>query len=199
MSKQNRHRVFGRHALAIAVSACTTAFIWITHKIPAYSVSEQNVATVRSIAAQIKVGNFTGTKTKDYCTERWLIGPGNGQTFSSYIAEAFSETVQIAGTKSQVLIELSGTLKHIDVNCGFSLTKTWTIEMELSINDQSPFTVKTVHKFRWYPFRSRPILFAQSFIPSVQQFVSDVLYSPEVQAAALRQFQYTYTEQQGGS
>ena len=172
-------------AVGLALSACTTPAIWITHKIPAYSVSEKNVATVRSIAAQIKVGNFTGTKTKDYCTERYLIGPGNGQTFSSYIAEAFSETVQISGTKSQVLIWLSGTLKHIDVNCGFSLTKTWTIEMELSINHQSPFTVKTVYKFKYKPFQ--PIWLAQSFIPSVQQFVNDVLNSPEVQAAALRQ------------
>lgn len=159
------------------ISACTVPF-------PVYSVAGKNVESIRAVPATIKVGNFAGNQTSVSCRLQPL-GPENNETYASFIRNAFNNELIISGgVPHNTTIELNGTLKKIEVDCGI-VSGSWTIEMELSINNQPPFTVKTVRKFDGN--YSGEIVLKRAtgtFVPAVQQFLNEVLNSPSVQTAA---------------
>ena len=148
---------------SFAVSACTVPF-------PVYSISGENVEIVRSIPAKIKVKQFTGPQSEVTCRLQ-PIGPEGGKTFAAFISKAFADDVSIAGSISEKSIEINGVLKHVDVSCGIA-NGSWVIEMEISVDDQPPFTVRTVRKFDGNFAGAVVAMRAyQAFNPAVQQFV----------------------------
>jgi hypothetical protein len=93
------------------------------------------------------------------------------------------EIIIAGGTPTQGTLEVVGTLKAIDVWCG-TLDASWTIEMEFSIDNQAPFTVKTVRMFdgnfvgAWIVNRAY-----NEFVPAVQDFLNGILTHPSFQSA----------------
>jgi hypothetical protein len=84
-------------------------------------------------------------------------------------------------------MELKGTLKDIDVDCGI-ISASWVIEMEVTIGTLPPFTVRTVRAFDGN-FSGGVVLTRAytAFVPAVQGLVHDVLTNPSFQAAARAQ------------
>jgi len=160
-----------------ALSGCSMPF-------PVYSVSGKNVASLRSMSKPIKLGQFAGDQKSVSCRLQ-PISPEDGSTFASYIRNAFNEEMIIAGVNAgDGAPELRGTLKNIDVDCGI-ISASWIIEMEFSVGDRAPFTVKTVREFDGNYFGQ--VVFSRAytaFVPSVQAFVNDALNHPSLQAAA---------------
>jgi hypothetical protein len=150
---------------------------------PVYSVSGKNVGALRSMSKSIQVGDFKGDQESVWC--RGLpIKPAGGGTFASYIRNALNDEIIIAGgTPTQGTLEVVGTLKTIDVWCG-TFDASWTIEMEFSIDNQAPFTVKTVRTFdgnfvgAWIVNRAY-----NEFVPAVQDFLNGILTHPSFQSA----------------
>lgn len=151
---------------------------------PVYSVSGRNVATIRSMPNNIKIGHFTGDQKSVSCRLQ-AIAPEGDETFASYIRNAFEDEMIIAGiTPSEEAWELTGTLKDVDVDCGI-ISGSWVIEMEMSVDDQPPFMVKTVHEFAGNYFGA--VVYGRAyaaFVPAVQDFVNDVLTHSTIQAVA---------------
>jgi hypothetical protein len=163
--------------MACLVSGCSVPF-------PVYSVSGRNVATIRSSPNTIKLGQFSGEQKSVSCRLQ-PIGPEGGGTFASYIRNAFKDEMIIAGvTPPETAMELNGTLKDIDVDCGI-ISAAWVIEMEMTIGALPPFTVKTVRAFDGNYFGGVVLSRAYTaFVPAVQDLVNDVLTNPSFQAAA---------------
>jgi hypothetical protein len=164
-------------AIALCLAGCSVPF-------PTYGVSARNVETVRSTPATIKVGPITGAQTSVSCRLQ-PIGPEGSGTFASYIQEAIADEVVIAGgAPRDRTIQISGTLTNVDVDCGI-INGSWTIEMALVVNNGPPVSVKTARNFDGNYFGGVVLQRAYgAFVPTVQQFVADVLNSAAVQAAA---------------
>jgi hypothetical protein len=164
------------------VSGCSVPF-------PVYSVSGRNVGTLRSIPNTIKLGQFTGEQKSVSCRLQ-PISPEGGGTFASYIRNAFNDEMIIAGiTPTEAAMELNGRIKDVEVDCGI-ISASWVIEMELTIGAQPPFTVRTNRAFDGNYFGNVVLTRAYTaFVPTVQDFVNDVLMSPPFQAAARAQKQ----------
>src|SRR5262249_23506053 len=150
------------------VSGCSVTF-------PVYSVSGRNVATIRSMPNTIKLGQFTGDQKSAMCRLQ-PITPEGGGTFATYIRNAFIDEMTIAGvTPSPDALELNGRLKTVEVDCGIT-SASWVIEMEMSIGNRPPFTVRTVRPFDGNYLGSVVVSRAYTaFIPTVQDFVNDTL------------------------
>lgn len=78
---------------------------------------------------------------------------------------------------------LSIVLKSIDVFCGI-LSASWTIELQVQVDDRPAFAVKTVREFDGNYLGGVVLTRAyQAFIPAVQAAISAVLTHAEVQSA----------------
>jgi hypothetical protein len=167
-------------ALAVtvcAVSACSVPF-------PVYSVSAPNVQAIRALPATIRLGQITGSQTSASCRLQ-PIAPENDTTFASYIRKAFEDELVIANAPPHnKVVELSGTVKNVDVDCGI-IDGDWTIDMAVSVNSQPPVEIKTVRRFDGNYAGVIVLNRAMTaFVPSVQQLIDDVLTSPAMLAAA---------------
>ena len=168
--------LLGGVVILSAVSGCSLPF-------PVYSASGRNVEAIRNVPRAVKVGQFVGDQKSISCRLQPL-EPQGGETFAAYIRNAFNEEIIMAGAKTnEAGIGLNGTLKDIDVDCGI-LSASWTIEMELSVGDRPPFTVKTIHNFDGNYFGA--VVFSRAhaaFVPAIQHFINDVVKHPSFQAA----------------
>jgi len=104
------------------------------------------------------------------------------------IAKAISEEIIMAGgAQREPKVTLSGTLKNVDVDCGI-LSGSWTIEMDVSINNQPSFSLKTIHEFDGNYFGA--VVFNRThtaFVPTIQDLVNNIISSPSFQAAVRKQ------------
>ncbi|MGQ0694155.1 MAG: hypothetical protein ACT4OL_01090 [Nitrospiraceae bacterium] len=143
-----------------------------------YFATGSNATALRSIFKSIKLGQFLGDQRTVSC-RLYQISPQGSATFASYIPYAFDKELTIAEVNpSEGQMELNGTLKNVDVSCGV-FSASWTIEMELSVGTQPPFTVKTVRSFDSALDGNRMVLRAfDSFWPTVRDFMNDVLTNP---------------------
>jgi hypothetical protein len=177
-------RLARRLSLAVSAIATMCAVSGCSIPFPVYSVSGRNVGTIRTIPNTIKLGQFSGEQKSVWCRLQ-PISPEGGVTFASYIKNAFNDEIIIAGvTPTQGSIELNGTLRDIDVDCGMG-SASWVIEMEFTLGAQPPFTVRTSRAFEG-SFAGAVVgaRAYQAFVPTVQDLVNDVLMNPAFQAAA---------------
>ena len=167
-------------AIAVSLTGCSIPF-------PVYSPAGKNVQAIRSIPTDIEVGQFSGNDTSVSCRLQ-QIGPENGETFASYIAKAINEEIIIAGgVQHDSKVALSGSLKSIDVDCG-TLYAAWTIVMDISVNNQPPFSVKTVHEFDGNFMGA--VVFNRAhmaFVPTIQDVVNNIINSEQFQEAVSKQ------------
>lgn len=164
-------------AMVCTVSACSVPA-------PVYSVSAPNVQAIRALPATIRLGQITGSQTSVSCRLQ-LIAPENDTTFASYIRKAFEDELVVANAPPHdKVVELSGSLKNVDVDCGI-INGDWTINIAVSVNNQPPVVIKTVRQFDGNYFGAIVTRRAHAaFVPSVQQLIGDILTNPAMQAAA---------------
>lgn len=172
-----RLRYVAPAVVAFVLAGCAVPF-------PAYTVSSSNIATIRAADRPIELGHFAGDQTFVYCHD-FTFTPEGGKTFAQYIRAAFADELVIAGntsTKPKVL--LSARLSRIAVVCRGWEGRKWEIDLEVTLPDQPPFTVNTVHKFANLVFEPASQATAyHAFLPSVQETVANVLAHPNVRRA----------------
>lgn len=161
---------------ALGIAGCSVPF-------PVYSPAGKNVQAIRSIPATIEVSQISGDDKSVSCRLQ-PIGPQNDETFASYIAKAINEEIIIAGgAQHDAKITLRGSLKSIDVDCGI-ISGAWTIVMDIFINNQLPFSVKTVREFDGNYFGAIVLNRAYTaFVPTIQDLVNNIINSESFQAA----------------
>jgi hypothetical protein len=164
-------------ATVLATSGCTAPF-------PVYSISAQNVETVRTFPFSIRTGSFAGDQKTVSCRLQ-PIGPESGETFAAYIKKALDSEMIIAGSNARSRpIEISSTVKEIDVDCGI-ISASWIIESIIRVNGGTPYTVRTVRPFDGNYIGGVVLGRAYTaFVPSIQQHINDILNSEPIKAAA---------------
>ncbi len=174
---KNAGRMLALMVTALLLSACSVPF-------PVYSISGENVGLIRNLPVNVQVGEFQGTQKEVTCRLQ-PIGPEGNATFAAYIQKALRDEVLIAGnTPRPQTVQLTGTVKYIDVSCGI-ITGTWTIDVDISVNGGPPVPIRTVKTFDGnYVGGVVATRAYQAFVPSIQQLVHDILSNPAVRGSA---------------
>lgn len=161
--------------LPILLGACAVPF-------PVYTVSSANLTTIRAARNAVELGAFSGPQTSVSCRLQ-PISPEGGRTFAQYIRNAFNDELVIAGERPGLpRSRVSLQLKNIDVDCAAG-TAAWVIEVDVTIANHRPFTVKTVRTFDGNLLGDVVLMRAyQAFVPSVQQLIADVMAHPTFRA-----------------
>jgi len=174
---------------ALSLSGCTNVS-------PRYSSSSDNVLVLRDIrdqsVAKIRTGQFLGEKTSESC-RGGSFEPPDHDTFAFFIGEAFRDEFILSDIYAKdASIKLSGRLKEVYLDAGMG-EGIWEIEMEMTVLDQPPFTVKVQHFFEG-GFAAITVCenARNAFIPAVQDFVAAVIAHPTFQ----RSFSATLTNKQ---
>jgi hypothetical protein len=167
-------------ALALVMTAAQLAGCAVPF--PTYSASTDNITSLRNVNKRLELGEFSGASTSVSCRLQ-PISPEGGRTFAQYIRGAWNDELVMAGvsgsgSKSKVLL----TLKHVDVDCGMS-SASWTFEVEVAVNGQAPFNVRTQRNFDGNFLGTVVLQRAyQSYVPSVQQLIAEVIAHPKFKA-----------------
>lgn len=164
--------------LVLLIASCAT---------PAreFRVSKQNMEAVREAPANLTLGSFTGSIDRVGCRAE-SISAGKDATFASYIRDAFAKVIQTSKvTDKESTIELSGSLKEIELDCAYSNTGTWNIEMDFAVDGKEPFSIRVVQLFNGHIVAVNVFQNAlEGLILAVQKIVDDVLESEQIQTAA---------------
>ncbi len=140
------------------------------------------MTSIRAAHNAVELADFSGSQSSVSCRLQ-PISPEGNKTFAQYIRNAFNDELVIAGQKPGLpKSKLSVQIKNIDVDCAVGQAS-WTIEAEVAIGSQSPISIKTVRNFDGN-FMGAVVLERayQAFVPSVQQFIADVMAHPAYKA-----------------
>jgi hypothetical protein len=168
------------HRPALASSLVVAAVILAACAVPfqAYTISSSNISAIRSTQRNVELGEFIGQQASASCRLR-RIGPDGDRTFAQYIRSAFNDELVIAGqptARERSMVSLK--MRDVDVDCG-NIWASWTIEADVKIANQLPFTVKVVHEFdgNFIP----DIVWQRAnvaYVPAVQEFIAAIIANP---------------------
>ncbi|MCO7226825.1 hypothetical protein [Pleionea sp. CnH1-48] len=103
----------------------------------------------------------------------------NGQTYESYIFEAFKSELKLAEVFSEdSAVKLKGKLEHIDFNSNLG-SGNWNIRLSFTDGNES-FEVNTIYPFEsfWVADRACQKV-AESLAPAVQKTIQDIVAHPK--------------------
>lgn len=158
-------------ALAASLAGCAVPM-------PTYTVASANVAAIREFQRGIDLQSFSGDPKSVSC-RAIQIGPDNGRTFAQYIQAAFNDEVVIAGVKKSLpTTKLAIDVKSVSLDCAIG-TGSWSFEVEVKVQDQSPFVLRSSRDFNGsfdgMIVRERAM---QALVPSVQKLIQEVIAHP---------------------
>jgi len=158
-------------ALALLLAACNVPFA-------PYTVSSANITAIRATQRRVELGDFLGRQDSVSCRFR-RIGPDGDRTFAQYLRAAFNDELVIADARTgSERSTLSIKVTDVSVDCG-NIWGSWTIEGEVSIGSQQPFTVKARHDFDGSFLMDIVQQRAnQAFVPTAQAFIAAVVSHP---------------------
>jgi hypothetical protein len=170
----------------VVLSALATLTGCSTYAAARYSISADNVATLRSFRGQqIGVGPFTAVGTpKSEITCR-AVGPiktPDGETFEQFVRKALIDEMTIAEVYAPAApVTLTGRLDRID----FSSTTDAAWDIAVAIMSSNGKSLSVTER---YPFKSSYVAetacnqAAQALMPAVQNLVGKIVHHPEFPA-----------------
>ncbi|WP_338868129.1 hypothetical protein [Myxococcus stipitatus] len=171
-------------AIGTTMSACQT------YTASRYSVSSDNVQTLRALrqkypSGSISVANFSakdGPLRELTCRGAGPVAPPDQKTFEQYVQSALVDDLKMADVYSdKSLVALSATIQSIDFS---STGGTWTLAALVSAGKQSPYAVShTANYSSSFMGDNACMLTAQAFMPAVQDFLKKLIASPEFERA----------------
>lgn len=139
----SRYAIYGMVLVFGLLGGCST------HSALTYSVSPENVVSLRKLKKKVTVGDFSSTQVGLRQVDCRMVGPvepPEGMTFAEYIKKAFVGELQMAEKyDSQSDIVLTGNLNNIELS---SYSGTWTIDMTLSSSNGRKITKNIVYNFK---------------------------------------------------
>ena len=110
-----------------------------------YSISANNITSIRKLNKNIKLGEFSGLTSTVSCRGT-SIAPPRGMTFAQYVKDSFNSELMIANTNFKDEVSISINITNIDVDCSVG-TGFWLISSEVTVGDQLPIKIISETKF----------------------------------------------------
>lgn len=171
--------------LMIIASGCSTYYA------PRYSVSTENMGSLKSMKAgnKIRLGAFTSYKPGLQTFGCRAAGPvGASQPFEEYIKRAMQSELQISDVfDPNGPLELSGHLTRIAMSSNIGVAR-WEVSMTFSSPGKESFTVDVVQKTdsAWNG-QQACFLVAQGFPGAVQELLLQTFNHPVFKSWAAKQ------------
>lgn len=169
-----------RIALVCLALSMTLLSACATYKAQPYSVSAQNARELQQSglsAHKIALAEFTSVKSglkSINCRSAGPVETPDGKPFAEFIQAALKDELTWVGIYDpSAAKKLQGNLLEIDFNT--SNKASWSIKMEFTPQDGSPFTVESVYPFEG-AFSADKVCAntGNAFTPAVQAFLGKV-------------------------
>ena len=162
---------------AIYISGCS----FNTSK---YGASFENIETLKNYnGVKVAVKPFTSIlagKSSISCRAAGSVITPKGESFESYIHDAFVSELKVAGIyQEQSEITLNGHLSKIDFNSNIGNGK-WVFELTASSTTDESLNITSKHEFstNWVADKACQQV-AQEFSPAVQLLIRDLITNPK--------------------
>ena len=175
-----------RYILSVLVLAVMALFTGCANKVPAYAISTDNVVNLQGLSkdnGQVNLNKFTDSgrdESKVMCRLATPIGTSSGETFASYIEDAFKKELLIAGMyspKSDITISA-----NIDKIYGSTIIGDayWEFTVTVKSSNGTSYTVHTQYDYESsYLATSACSEMQRSFVPAVQKLIGDIVQNPK--------------------
>lgn len=156
-----------------------------TYAVPRYSISADNVTTLKTIAVNgVGVGPFTQARTANQSPNEIMcrgVGPiktQDGEPFAEFIRRAFISELKIAGVYAPTApIQLTGHLDSIDFS---STSGIWNLTLTVTSSNGQHMQVAEKYTYTTsYYGETACNQTAQALMPAVQDLIGKVVHAPE--------------------
>ncbi|NPA59054.1 MAG: hypothetical protein GXO30_01100 [Epsilonproteobacteria bacterium] len=161
-------------------------FSGCANKVATYAVSTNNVLSLQGMSKEngkINLGDFTDSdknEAKVMCRLATPIGTPSGETFSSYIKDAFTKELLISGMydpNSKVTISA-----NLDDIYGSTTIANAYWEFKVTVKSSNGLSYKVHTKYEYessYSAASACSEMQRSFVPAVQKLIGDIVQNPK--------------------
>ena len=171
-----------RFMLSILVFGLMALFTGCANKVPAYAISTNNVVSLQGLSkdnGKVNLNNFTDSgrdESKVMCRLVTPVGTASGETFASYIENAFKKELLVAGMfdpKSNITISANIDKLYGSTTLGNAY---WEFTVTVKSSNGTSYTVHTRYDYESsYMGSSACSEMQRSFVPAVQKLIGDIV------------------------
>ena len=170
---------------SVLVLGALALFSGCANKVATYAISTNNVLALKGLSKDdsVNLGDFTDSakgESKLMCRLATPIGTPSGETFASYIKDAFTKELLTAGVydpKSQVVI--SANLDDIYGSTMFG-NAYWEFKVTVKSSNGNSYNIHTKYDYESSYFAGSACSEMQrSFVPAVQKLIGDIVTNPK--------------------
>ena len=156
------------------------------NKVPAYAISTNNVVSLQGLSAnngKVNLNNFTDSgrdESKVMCRLATPVGTANGETFASYIENAFKKELLVAGMydpKSNITISVNIDNLYGSTTLGNAY---WEFDVTVKSSNGTSYKVHSRYDYESsFTAMSACSEMQRSFVPAVQKLIGDIVKNPK--------------------
>jgi len=175
-----------RLILSVLSFALMALFAGCANKIPAYAISTNNVVSLQGLSkdnGKVNLNDFTDSnrdESKVMCRMATPIGTASGETFASYIGNAFEKELLLAGmydSKSNVVISANLDDIYGSTTLGNAY---WEFTITVKSSNGASYQVKSRYDYESsFLGASACSEMQRSFVPAVQKLIGDIVKNPK--------------------
>lgn len=173
----NRHTIVMFYVY-VCVSGCT-------HVADRYSISVDNVTTLRSLKGQsVNIGPFSSAATIDPTHVQCAgvqISPPDGLSYTEYARQALLDELRMAELFSaNAEVTLTGTLNLVDVSSpAFVTSGEWNLGLSLQSSNGKSLTVNEHYTYKTNFIETACEVSARTLTPAMQNLIGKLIHSAE--------------------
>jgi len=175
-----------RFTLSVLVFGLMALFTGCANKVPSYAISTNNVVKLQGLSkdnGKVNLGEFTDSgnnESKVMCRLSTPIGTASGETFASYIQNAFKKELLVAGMydpKSNVTISANLDDIYGSTTLGNAY---WEFKITVKSSNGNSYKVDSRYDYESSYFGGTACSEMQrSFVPAVQKLIGDIVQNPK--------------------
>lgn len=172
--------------LSTGIAIATLLFSGCANKVHDYSVSTENIIVLKDMAKadkQISLGDFTDSgkeESKLMCRLSTPIGTPEGETFATYIKNAFQKELLLSGlydknSKNKITANLNDIYGGTVIGNAY-----WSFDITLKSTNGKEMNVKSRYDYESSYFASSACSEMQRSFPlAVQKLIRDIINNPK--------------------
>lgn len=168
------------------IAIATLLFSGCANKVHDYSVSTENILVLKDIAKldkKISIGNFTDSgreESKLMCRLSTPIGTPKGETFATYIKNAFEKELLISGMYDKnSQIKISANLNEVYGSTVLG-NAYWSFDITLKSSNGKKMNIKSRYDYESsFSAVSACSEMQRSFPLAVQKLIKDIINNPK--------------------
>ncbi len=171
-----------RFILSVLVFGSMALFTGCANKVPAYAISTNNVVNLQGLSkdnGKVNLNNFTDSgrdESKVMCRLATPVGTASGETFASYIENAFKKELLVAGMydpKSNITISANIDKLYGSTTIGNAY---WEFTVTVKSSNGTSYQVHTRYDYESsFSAMSACSEMQRSFVPAVQKLIGDIV------------------------